>query len=684
MDGGTVSLSTTWRLLRSGPRGGHVWTNERGHLYHGPRPPEPGSPGEHAAARTAAKRAAKRAAGAAEHTSPTSRGRRRSFNHVLATIGDEVDVAYSSVPHVEGRDGYYLHQFVRATNLAQIEGRSFADKLLAFRRLSDHAKIMTARLRRNLDAYGWDAGRRHPGLYYLREIARYADSGIDAMRREARRRRRETRGRSVVGGGIDLSLATFLAATADEGGSQADAAPPPDDSSTLPAGPHSHAAELFADEIIEHLHLLGHDLAERLRADLLDAIDDVVPPSADDPDTMARVRAVMDHYGPELYGLFDDLTFASLLGGVQRVASLLPPGLLATPSGAAAPAALPRGREREARREARREAIPAAPAAPAAPTAPAPPPPVTPTGRQRHFPVSTPHGGDVDEAIEGVEAPAAAAAEPVAFVAVSPPPPRQPPGPPVEVAPSPAEPLPPRRRLPLIDAAVEDLRDRKVMTRPDFDELSAEAKRRAFTVAGHESAKTVEKVRDVLADLVAEGPTLKKFGERAEERVGPGTFLSPQHREVVYRTNIHSAYTQGMDNLLEQPLVGDAFPFAAVHATHDDRVRPEHLAMETLGLDGGNVYYRQDPVFKIFRGPWSWNCRCGWTPLSIRQAARMGVSDAIAWLASGVPPDPPTFVEHPPFDPPEGWSRGGPPIEPPATAAPSAAAPPSPSPVGGS
>lgn len=51
------------------------------------------------------------------------------------------------------------------------------------------------------------------------------------------------------------------------------------------------------------------------------------------------------------------------------------------------------------------------------------------------------------------------------------------------------------------------------------------------------------------------------------------------------------------------------------------------------------------------------NCRCGWTPLTVRQAAERGIKEAQEWLSTGVEPADKAFVPMPPFQPPEGFKR---------------------------
>jgi len=107
---------------------------------------------------------------------------------------------------------------------------------------------------------------------------------------------------------------------------------------------------------------------------------------------------------------------------------------------------------------------------------------------------------------------------------------------------------------------------------------------------------------------------------------------------TVYRTNLHSSYSDGRLAVVQNPHVRDAFPYASYDPIHDDRTRPTHLLLARSGLDGSNVYYIDDPVFETFRPPWEWGCRCSWGPLTVMQAASKGVKEAQRWLQTGMPP----------------------------------------------
>lgn len=132
-----------------------------------------------------------------------------------------------------------------------------------------------------------------------------------------------------------------------------------------------------------------------------------------------------------------------------------------------------------------------------------------------------------------------------------------------------------------------------------------------------------------------------------------------------------SARTQAeaREQAVRKLLVGDFFPYRAYSATTDQDVRAEHMALESLGLNGTNIYNAEDPVWRKFRPPWDYGCRCCWHAVSVRQAAQRGVVEAQEWLARSeaiaserggtqarylaeTAPDAFQFVPMPPFDPP--------------------------------
>lgn len=217
--------------------------------------------------------------------------------------------------------------------------------------------------------------------------------------------------------------------------------------------------------------------------------------------------------------------------------------------------------------------------------------------------------------------------------------------------------------FPSLEAALRKLIDRQILSAGDFYLAAASARQQAFTITADVTTDTLERVRDILAENIRGPAGRERFAEQVAEDLG-SLPISPAHMEHVFRNATNEAYSQGMEAVLDNPLVGEAFPYVAYFAIHDDRVRPEHLALETGGLSGTNVYNRRDPVWRELRPPWSWQCRCGWVPLAVEDAASLGVAEAKAWLASGVPPRQFEFVKWPEFEgqpifPPASWRRAG-------------------------
>lgn len=226
----------------------------------------------------------------------------------------------------------------------------------------------------------------------------------------------------------------------------------------------------------------------------------------------------------------------------------------------------------------------------------------------------------------------------------------------------------PEVHLPAIKAAVEALDASPVAVGSNYLETAQKVKKGSFAITGELTEKAVADVRQVLSKVIQEGKPQKEFIETVATRLeSEGSPLSPAHLENVFRTNTMSAYANAQFKAVQNPLVVDAFPYVMRSATRDARVREQHWAMESLGLNGTNIYRVDDPVWQKFRAPWSYNCRCRDTFFSVEQAAKKGVKEAEAWLerAKGMAqsrggsfyqylgetaPAVGEHVEHPPFD----------------------------------
>lgn len=205
-------------------------------------------------------------------------------------------------------------------------------------------------------------------------------------------------------------------------------------------------------------------------------------------------------------------------------------------------------------------------------------------------------------------------------------------------------------RWPVIEKAAEWVASRRLVEPSELSAARAKAEREATLTAHVAGEQILEQVRTAIVKAAESGQTnIRRF---IREHVGD---LNERELEALYRTQQGLFWSEGQRTILDNPLVGDEFPYVLYSAVHDSRVEDTHLAMESLGLDGTAVYRADDPVIRKFWPPWRWNCRCHVIPLSIEDAARRGVREAMRWVKTGNPPIAPQYVEHPPFDLPPGW-----------------------------
>jgi SPP1 gp7 family putative phage head morphogenesis protein len=217
----------------------------------------------------------------------------------------------------------------------------------------------------------------------------------------------------------------------------------------------------------------------------------------------------------------------------------------------------------------------------------------------------------------------------------------------------------PRLRFPMIEQAAQRLVERQIMTREEWDRANQLAQERAFFVTADITKRTIGDIRQAVVDELNQGASLKGFQNRIANIVDAGS-LGTAHLETIYRTNIQAAFRDGRETLANHPAVDRAFPYQQYVNVHDDRTRPEHKALETLGLNGTAVYRRDDPFWDYFTPPWDYNCRCGVILLTIRQAAEMGVKEAQEWLRTGKPPTEPEYrLSAIPFEPQQGFGQRG-------------------------
>lgn len=202
--------------------------------------------------------------------------------------------------------------------------------------------------------------------------------------------------------------------------------------------------------------------------------------------------------------------------------------------------------------------------------------------------------------------------------------------------------------FPTLDTAFATLQQKIALSSGEYYKLGAQARQAAFTVSHVQAMDTLAHIHQSLADTLAEGGTLTTF----KDKIGDAMDSSPLgegHIENVFRTNIQSAFHAGQERVIRDPKVVSAFPYVKYNAISDTRVRHNHHLMMFSGIPingKGSSYYRSDdPIWNIWTPPNGYQCRCGLTYLTLRQAARQGIPEAKEWYESGEPPMTPFYTQ---------------------------------------
>lgn len=152
------------------------------------------------------------------------------------------------------------------------------------------------------------------------------------------------------------------------------------------------------------------------------------------------------------------------------------------------------------------------------------------------------------------------------------------------------------------------------VTSDEFEDLSTEARARAFTVAGLHKLDQVSAVHKALETTIATGRPMEEF-KRDMGRKLDGK-LSAYQLETIYRTNVQSAYHAGRYSQMMR--VSENMPFWRYVAVDDSRTRPSHKALN------GIVRRFDDPFWDDFYPPNGFRCRCTVQALSDRQMRQKG------------------------------------------------------------
>jgi SPP1 gp7 family putative phage head morphogenesis protein len=184
------------------------------------------------------------------------------------------------------------------------------------------------------------------------------------------------------------------------------------------------------------------------------------------------------------------------------------------------------------------------------------------------------------------------------------------------------------RSLPF-DEAIKSFRDRTVLTPDKYNQLTAEAKAKAFTVAGGTRMDVLTDIHSAIDRAVAGGTTFSEFKKSMKETMAKRGWegLSPYRLDTIFRTNIQAAYQAG--HYQRQMEVADSHPYWQYVAVMDSRTRPAHAVMN------GRTLRHDDPFWSTSYPPNGFNCRCTVRALTKGEISRekLSVEDDVPGIA---------------------------------------------------
>ena len=174
----------------------------------------------------------------------------------------------------------------------------------------------------------------------------------------------------------------------------------------------------------------------------------------------------------------------------------------------------------------------------------------------------------------------------------------------------------------VVTRAVRFLQDKRLLTPAEFAALADQYRVAAFSIAGVTERVALEAARDALRASVEAQATLGEATGALEAALDAKGFtrLRPWHARLVAHMAHATGYGAGQDHVLGDRRLRGILPAVRWVTAADDRVRETHAAMD------GHTAARGAEIWKVWRSPAGYNCRC----------RRVGVP-ARAWSRASAP-----------------------------------------------
>lgn len=172
------------------------------------------------------------------------------------------------------------------------------------------------------------------------------------------------------------------------------------------------------------------------------------------------------------------------------------------------------------------------------------------------------------------------------------------------------------------EEAVDYFKGRVPVTAEVFYRIAEQYRGLAFTVSGYTKAQILKRFYDEILAALEDGNTFSEFRRSMNDFLKAEGYegLDPLQADLIFRTNIQTAYNVGHYEQMTDPGVMKLRPFWQYDAVNDTHTRPSHLAMD------GKVFPADHPVWNTWFPPNGFRCRCTVRTLSKRQVEARGLT----------------------------------------------------------
>lgn len=185
------------------------------------------------------------------------------------------------------------------------------------------------------------------------------------------------------------------------------------------------------------------------------------------------------------------------------------------------------------------------------------------------------------------------------------------------------------------EEAVQYFKERVPVTASVFYGIAEKYRGLAFTVGGYTKAQILKRFYEEILAALEQGNPLSEFRRNMNEFLEAEGYegLDPLQADLIFRTNIQTAYNVGHYEQMTDPGVMKLRPYWQYDAVNDAHTRPSHLAMD------GRVFPADSEVWNTWFPPNGFRCRCTVKTLSKRQVEARGLK-VEQTAPEGLMPDP--------------------------------------------